>query len=53
MSRKIKFSSSWKKAKAKVQKIHMRIAKARKDFHAQQTTVQIGEVEVLYKPIHP
>ena len=32
MSRKIKFSSNWKKAKAKVQKIHTHIANARKDF---------------------
>lgn len=32
MSRKTKFSSNWKKAKAKVQKIHTRIANARKDF---------------------
>ena len=32
MSRKIKFSNNWKKAKAKVQKIHTSIANARKDF---------------------
>ena len=32
MSRKTKFSSNWKKAKAKVQKIHTHIANARKDF---------------------
>ena len=32
MSRKTKFSSNWKKAKAKVQRIHTRIANARKDF---------------------
>lgn len=32
MSRKVKFSSNWKKAKAKVQRIHARIANARKDF---------------------
>ena len=32
MSRKTKFSNNWKKAKAKVQRIHIRIANARKDF---------------------
>ena len=32
MSRKTKFSSNWKKAKAKVQKIHTHIANTRKDF---------------------
>lgn len=32
MSRKIKFSNNWKKAKAKVQRIHLHIANARKDF---------------------
>jgi putative transposase len=31
MSRKVKFSNNWKKAKAKVQKIHSRIANARQD----------------------
>jgi putative transposase len=40
MNRKIKFSSNWKKAKAKVQKIHTGIANARKDFlHKTTTTV--------------
>lgn len=32
MSRKVKFSNNWKKAKANVQRIHTRIANARKDF---------------------
>jgi putative transposase len=32
MSRKQKFSSNWKKAKAKIQKIHHRIGNARRDF---------------------
>jgi putative transposase len=32
MSRKTKFSSNWKKAKARVQKIHARIANARNDY---------------------
>lgn len=40
MSRKIKFSSNWKKAKAKVQQIHTDIANARKDFlHKTTTTI--------------
>ena len=32
MSRKVKFSNNWKKAKARVQRIHTRIAHSRKDF---------------------
>ena len=32
MSRKTKFSSNWKKAKANVQRIHARVANARNDF---------------------
>ncbi|NHZ38526.1 RNA-guided endonuclease InsQ/TnpB family protein, partial [Massilia rubra] len=40
MSRKVKFSSNWKKAKARVQKIHIGIANARKDFlHKTTTTI--------------
>jgi len=40
MSRKVKFSHHWKKAKAKVQKIHTGIANARKDFlHKTTTTI--------------
>ena len=40
MSRKVKFSNNWKKAKTRVQKIHTRIANARKDFlHKTTTTV--------------
>ena len=40
MSRKVKFSSNWKKAKAHVQKIHTAIANARKDFlHKNTTTI--------------
>jgi putative transposase len=40
MSRKVKFSNNWKKAKARVQKIHARIANARKDFlHKTTTTI--------------
>lgn len=32
MSRKVKFSNNWKRAKARVQRIHSNIANARKDF---------------------
>ncbi|MDP3840998.1 MAG: transposase [Oxalobacteraceae bacterium] len=40
MSRKVKFSSNWKKAKVRVQQIHSRIANARKDFlHKTTTTI--------------
>lgn len=40
MSRKVKFSNNWKKAKAKVQKIHTRVGNARKDFlHKTTTTI--------------
>ena len=38
MSRKVKFSNNWKKAKARVQKIHTGIANARKDFLRKTTT---------------
>ena len=40
MSRKTKFSSNWKKAKSRVQKIHTRIANVRRDFlHKTTTTI--------------
>jgi putative transposase len=40
MSRKVKFSNNWKKAKARVQKIHGNIANARKDYlHKVSTTI--------------
>ncbi|MBI2225857.1 MAG: transposase [Betaproteobacteria bacterium] len=38
MSRKQKFSNNWKKAKARVQKIHTRIANVRRDFLHKATT---------------
>lgn len=38
MSRKIKFSNNWRKAKTKVNKIHHDIANARKDFLHKTTT---------------
>ncbi len=40
MSRKTKFSNNWKKAKAKVQRLHTRIANVRRDFlHKCSTTI--------------
>lgn len=40
MSRKVKFSKNWHKAKARVQKLHTRIANMRKDFlHKASTTI--------------
>ncbi|SEI85896.1 putative transposase [Paraburkholderia diazotrophica] len=40
MSRKTKFSSNWKKAKARVQRIHSRIGHARRDYlHKATTTI--------------
>jgi len=40
MSRKSRFSNNWKKAKARLQRIHMRIANARRDFlHKNTTTI--------------
>ncbi len=40
MSRKVKFSNNWKKAKARIQKIHSRIGNARRDsLHKVTTTI--------------
>ena len=39
MAHKQKFSHNWKKAKAKVQKIHTQIANARRDFLHKATTI--------------
>ena len=40
MARKVKFSNNWKKEKAKVQKIHARIANCRQDFlHKASTAI--------------
>lgn len=38
MSRKVKFSANWKKAKARVQKLHTRIARIRQDYLHKATT---------------
>jgi putative transposase len=40
MSRKVKFSNNWRKAKLKVQQVHTHIANARRDFlHKTTTTI--------------
>ena len=39
MSRKVKFSNNWKKAKAKVQRIHVRIANVRRDYLHKTSTI--------------
>lgn len=40
MSRKTKFSNNWKKAKARIQRIHSRIGNARRDYlHKATTTI--------------
>ena len=52
MSRKTKFSSNWKKAKARVQKIHTRIANARKDFlHKTTTTISKNHAMVCIEDL--
>jgi putative transposase len=53
MSRKVKFSNNWKKAKAKVQKIHTGIANARKDFlHKTTTTISQNHALVCIEDLH-
>jgi len=52
MSRKVKFSSNWKKAKARVQKIHARIANARRDFlHKTTTTISKSHALVCIEDV--
>ena len=52
MSRKTKFSSNWKKAKARVQKIHTRIANARRDFlHKTTTTISKNHAVVCIEDL--
>ena len=46
MSRKVKFSSNWRKAKAKVTKCHSDIANARKDY-LHKTTTAIAKANAL------
>ena len=52
MSRKKKFSQNWKKAKAKVQRIHNRIANARRDYlHKTSTTISKSHAMVVVEDL--
>ena len=52
MSRKTKFSSNWKKAKAKVQRIHTRIGNARRDYlHKATTTISQNHAMVCIEDL--
>ncbi|WP_446904157.1 RNA-guided endonuclease InsQ/TnpB family protein [Burkholderia sp. YIM B11467] len=52
MSRKTKFSSNWKKAKARVQRIHSRIGNARRDYlHKATTTISKNHAMVCIEDL--
>ncbi len=52
LSRKQKFSQNWKKAKARVQKIHSRIANARRDFlHKVSTAISQNHAMVCIEDL--
>ncbi|MEZ2624228.1 RNA-guided endonuclease InsQ/TnpB family protein [Paenalcaligenes hominis] len=52
MSRKTKFSSNWKKAKAKVQRIHTRIGNCRKDYlHKATATISKNHAMVCIEDL--
>ena len=52
LSRKVKFSNNWKKAKARVQRIHTGIANARKDFlHKATTTISQNHALVCIEDV--
>ena len=52
MSRKKKFSKNWNKARAKVQRIHLRISNARRDFlHKASTTVSKKHAMVVIEDL--
>jgi putative transposase len=52
MSRKIKFSRNWKKAKARVQRIHARIGNARRDYlHKATTTISKNHAMVCIEDL--
>ncbi len=52
MSRKIKFSNNWKKAKARVQRIHSRIGNARRDYlHKATTTISQNHAMVCIEDL--
>ncbi|MEK7295374.1 MAG: transposase, partial [Actinomycetota bacterium] len=52
MSRKTKFNNNWRKAKARVQKIHTRIANVRRDFlHKTSTTISKNHAIVVLEDL--
>jgi putative transposase len=52
MSRKVKFSANWKKAKARVQRIHSRIGHARRDFlHKTSTAISQNHAMVCIEDL--
>ncbi|NVZ08382.1 transposase [Allochromatium humboldtianum] len=52
MSRKVKFSRNWKKAKARVQRIHTRIANTRRDYlHKTTTTISQNHAMVCIEDL--
>jgi putative transposase len=52
MSRKTKFSNHWKKAKARVQRIHSRIGNARRDYlHKTTTTISQNHAMVCIEDL--
>jgi putative transposase len=52
MARKTKFSNNWKKAKARVQKLHSRIANARRDYlHKATTTISQNHAMVCIEDL--
>ncbi|MGC2462032.1 MAG: transposase, partial [Steroidobacteraceae bacterium] len=53
MSRKVKFSSNWQKARRRVQTIHARIGNARRDFlHKSTTTISQNHAMVCIEDLH-
>lgn len=52
MSRKTKFSNDWKKAKARIQRIHARIGNARRDYlHKATTTISQNHAMVCIEDL--
>jgi putative transposase len=53
LSHKAKYSNNWKKEKAKVQKIHSRIANVRRDFlHRHSTAISKNHALVVVEDLH-
>ncbi len=53
LSRKVKFSKNWNKAKARIQKIHFRIANVRRDFlHKTSTAISKNHAMVCIEDLH-